>query len=472
LAKVFLINPCSPESNITRKERYITLGILYLSSFLKKSGHEVRFLDLNNEQINCMVEGVDFNQSEYYDREIRKVITDFKPDLIGFSVHYSGRFHPAIEVCKMIKNDYPQIQIVIGGIHPTIFPKKILDEYDCVDFILQGESEESLVALVDNVDKKVNDYEKVDGLAYRIDGRAIVNKKINFIDNLDKIPFPDYDLVDVEKYYFDTSNWINPKGLAINLSLYILTSRSCPRQCTYCSMFIAHGPKYRMRSADNIISEIEYLYHRYNQRYFSFMDDNFTLNKKRTIEICSGILAKGLDIQFDTPNGLELNTLDEEIIDVLVETGLVKTCLAIESGSPEIRKSINKRLTQEKIFSIFNTVKKYSELSYNVFFIIGFPNETHQTLEETYQLIKQLELKNAVISFATPFPGTQLYNECVANNLIEIDHENMHNYGQFYYANEEPFIKPHNLEKEDLVNFRLKVYTELHIKRSLEPLSF
>ena len=354
MAKVLLINPHSPTS-LSQKERNIPLGILYLSSYLKKNGHKVKFIDINNEQISMRLIDKIFVLKEYYENLIKNVIFRFQPDLIGISVHYSGRFKPTVLLTKYLKKDYPGIPIVIGGIHPTIFPEEILTEYKSIDFVLQGESEVTIVQLINSLENKNVDFRNIDGLGYREDGDIVINKKDRFINDINSIPFPDYDLINIKDYYFRTSQWINPKGLPINLNLHILSSRSCPHQCTYCSMFLAHGPKYRMRSANNVLDEIEYLYNKFQHRYFSFMDDNFTLNKKRTFEICNGIIARGLNIQFDTPNGLEINTLDDEVVEALVQAGMVKCCLAIESGSPRIRKKIGKIYLREDM----KTVWKY-----------------------------------------------------------------------------------------------------------------
>ena len=453
-------------------EKYIPLGPLYLSSSLKKNGHDVRFIDLNNEQMKCKVKKErNFDLNTYFNEYAKKVFSDFNPDIVGVTVHYSGRFHPAIEISRLVKAEYPHVPIVFGGIHPTIFQKEILSEYQCVDFILQGESDFTLVDLVESVTKGDFKYKSIDGLAYMMNGTVTVNAKNIYIDDIDNLSFPDYSLVDIKDYYFDTSRWFNPKNLPINLSIYLLSSRSCPRRCTYCSMFMVHGPKYRPRSAKNVVDEIAYIYRKYNHRYFSFMDDNFTLNKKRLLQICEDIRARGLNIQFDTPNGLEINTLDEEVLEALVDVGMVKTCLAIESGSEEIRNSVNKRIKTEKIFEVLKAIRKFPNLIYNTFFIVGFPNETHETLEETRQLIKALDLKSAVISFATPFPGTKLYEECISNKLIDLDRSDLHNVDRFYFANRDPFIKPYGLHKQDIIDFRLKVYEELNLTKYLESLS-
>lgn len=464
MARVIFINPHNPEFVLT-KERHMPLGILYLSSSLKECGHEVGFIDIANRQISDVFNGTGFDLGEYYRKEIKAKIADFSPDAVGISVHFSGRFLPAIEISRLIKDDFPAVPIVLGGIHPTIFPEEILRDYPYIDFVLRGEGEGSFIELLKYLKGFAGDPEQIDGLGYRKNGTIKVNAKRKFIVDVDSIPFPDYSLVDIKDYFFDTGNWFNPKKMPINTSLFVLSSRSCPRQCSFCSMFIVHGPKHRIRSARSVLEELEYLYREKDHRYYSFIDDNFTLNKKRAMEICNGIIERGMNIQFDTPNGLEINTLDEELLDSLVRAGMVKTCLAVESGSEFIRGRINKRLKQEKIFECFRILNKHPNLIYNVFFIVGFPDETPQTLRETYDLISTLGIKKCVISFATPFPGTKLYQECISCNLLDDTFGQIHRFDRFYFAHDTPFIKPYNLEKSDLINFRSKVYQELGINK-------
>ena len=121
---------------------------------------------------------------------------------------------------------------------------------------------------------------------------------------------------------------------------------------------------------------------------------------------------------------------------------------------------------------VFDSIKKFPNLAYNTFFIIGFPDETFDTLEETYNLIKELKLNKDIISCATPFPGTELFGECVENKLLDINNENgLHNLDDFYYGNGTPFIKPYNLGKQDLIDFRLKIYRELNMTKQLDHLA-
>jgi magnesium-protoporphyrin IX monomethyl ester (oxidative) cyclase len=224
---------------------------------------------------------------------------------------------------------------------------------------------------------------------------------------------------------------------------------------------MTHGTKFRPRSARNVVDEIEYLYKKYNHRYFSFVDDNLTFNKARTLDICNEIIYRGLDIQFDTPNGLSIKHLDKEAMDGLVKAGLIRVCVAPESGSDFIRnKVIRKGLSRNEIYSFFDIIKDYKELYVKAFFVIGFPEETSQTLNDTYEMIKQIPVQQISIFNAVPFPGTPLFEQCKREGLIDIPLDNLHNLDTFanYNESDTPFIKPYKLKLQSLMEFRQKAY--------------
>ncbi|MBT4135848.1 B12-binding domain-containing radical SAM protein [archaeon] len=276
------------------------------------------------------------------------------------------------------------------------------------------------------------------------------------------MPFPDYDAINLKDYYFDTSGWHNPKNIPINVPVPILTSRSCPNQCTFCSMFLLHGKGWRYRSAKNVVDEIEQIYNKYNHRYFSFMDDNMTLLKGRTLEIMHEIIERGLNIQFDTPNGLSLKTLDKEVMDSLVKAGLIRLCVAPENGSEYIRnKLMQKNMTEKQIYDFFELIKDYDNLFVKAFFIIGYPEETKETLEENYKMIEKIvpTISQVSVFNLVPFPGTKIFEDCMENGLLTFPREELHNLKTFsnYNESDEPFIKPYKLEKKDLMDFRERV---------------
>jgi len=449
--RVLLVNPPVPLMYYNR-EFYVPSSLLYLGAVLQKNGDEVSILDMKAlkplEPKNPII---------FYEKTLIKTVNEFKPDLIGIGCLFSGNFLDVLHFSNLLKKNYNKIPIVIGGIHPTIYAKKILEECLAIDWIVLGEGEESFIRMVNAIKDKSYDFSEIDGFAYRKKGKVFLNPKTRFIEDLDSIPLPSYDLINIEDYYEDTSNWWNPKHLPINTSLPIISSRSCPNHCNFCSMFMVMGPHWRPRSPKNVVDEIEYLYNKYNHRHFSFMDDNFTLNRKRTIEICKEIINRELDIQFETPNGISINTLNQEVIDALVSAGMVRVYLAIESGSEYIRnKVMGKNLSTEKIYEIVDLVKKYKQLYVKAFFIIGMPEETHETLEETYDMIKKIVVDRIYLHNVIPFPGTRVYEQALRDNLlIDLDPKKLYKSNELYITNyERIFIKPYKLELEDLRAFR------------------
>ena len=208
-----------------------------------------------------------------------------------------------------------------------------------------------------------------------------------------------------------------------------------------------------------MVNEIELMYHRSGQTHFSFMDDNFTFNKERTLTICHEIVKRGLNIQFETPNGLSMKTLDKEVLDALVEAGLVRVSLAIESGSELIRNRVmGKNLSQEKIYEVIKLTKSHAQLYVKAFFIIGMPEETVHTLEQTYEMIQSINVDRVYIQNILPFPGTSLFKQAVRDGLlVDVDVKRLYEDDGMYITNwKRFFIKPYQLDIEQLQQFRVR----------------
>jgi len=448
--KTLLVNPPIPVTFYNR-EYYLPSGLLYIGAVLQKEGGDVKLLDLK------IFQGKGQEPSEeFYESKLIEILQDFQPDLIGIGSLFSGNFPDILRISRRAKQEKEHIPIVIGGIHPTLYAKEILENCPSIDYIVLGEGENSIIEFVKAI-KKNRNFDEIDGFAFRRDGKIIVNSKKKYIENIDIIPFPAYDLVNLEDYYTDTSNWHNPKQLPINTSIPIITSRSCPNRCTFCSMYEVMGPRWRARSPKNVVDEIEYFYRKYNHQHFSFMDDNLTLNKQRIIDISNEIVKRKLDIQFETPNGISINTLDKKVLDAMVSAGFIRTYLAIESGSDYIRNKIMKKnLSREKIYEVIDLVKDYKQLQINAFFIIGMPEETKETLEETFEMIKKIDANKTLVMNIVPFPGTKVFEQALRDNLlVDIDIKNLYNATDFYFTNYDRFfIKPYNLSIDDLRDFR------------------
>ncbi|MDD5688014.1 MAG: radical SAM protein [Elusimicrobia bacterium] len=455
--RILLVNPPTPLPYYNSREYYIPSSLLYLAAVLQNNGEEIKILDMKTFKFEELENPKKFYT--FYENLLINTISDFNPELIGFGCLFSGHFPDILKFSILIKEKYKHIPVVIGGIHPTIYPFEILSNCPSIDWLVLGEAEQSILQLVNTLKDKSYEFEKIDGFAFRKNGKVIVNPKTHFIKNLDTIPFPAYDIIDLKDYYVDTSNWHNPKKLSINTSIPIISSRSCPNHCNFCSMFMVMGPRWRARSPKNVVDEIEYLYNKYDHRHFSFMDDNFTLKKSHVIEICNQIIKRKLNIQFETPNGIATGTMDEEILDIMVSAGLVRISLAIESGSDFIRnKVMKKHLNKEKIYEVVNLTKKYKQLYVRAFFIIGMPEETEETLMDTYNMIREIDVDRIYLQNIIPYPGTELFNQALKDNLfVGIDPNDFYKSDALYMINyRQFFIKPYKLEIKYLQEFRIK----------------
>ena len=467
-AKVLLINPPLIDFKVTRNI-YYPIGLLSIATLLVKNNIKAELLDANLLATNMKV--TEDALATYIITVCFDKIRNLNPCVIGIGGLFSGSFVAVKTIARLIKQNFPQIPIVIGGIHPTMFYREILSTYKFIDYVIIGEGEYSFLELVLHLmdRRSVNN---VGRLAYRNgnenENEVSANPTTNFIDNLDDLPDIDYNIVDTKDYKEDTSDWYSPKKLNIGFPFPILLSRSCPNQCNFCSMWMVHGKKIRFRSPERVVDEISRLYYTYGMRQIDFMDDNLTFSKERILKICEGIVERNLNIQFATPNGVSIKTLDKEIIDAMVEAGLFRVGLAIESGSEYIRNTVmRKGLKTEKIYEVVELAAKHKHLFLNGYFMIGMPQETHETLEDTYTMIKALPLDMYGISFATPYPGTELYYYCLKHNLIS--HKGMLDDVNLQSIRDTPHFKPHALEEQDLIDFRKKCLRELDERRKNVP---
>jgi len=461
--KILLVNPPIPAAWYN-DEFYLPSSLLYLGAQLQRNGEDVEILDLKT------VKNSQEDLSEkFYDKILLDTILKFDPEIIGFGCLFSGNFPDVLRLSKLCKKNFRDIPIIAGGIHFTIYAKEILENCPSIDWIALGEAEETIVKIVDKIKRKDNDFSDIQRFGFRKNKKIIITPGKHYISDPDTIPFPAYDLVDLKDYYTDTSFWHNSKGMPINTSIPIITSRSCPNQCPFCSMYMAMGPKWRARSPQNVVDEIEFLYNKYGHRHFSIMDDNFSLVKSRVIEICDLIKKRGLDLQFETPNGLSLKTLDREVIDAMVSAGLVRVSLAIESGSDYIRNVVmRKNLAREKIFKVTKIIKEHKSIFTNAFFIIGMPEETQETLMDTYNMMKEIDVDKVHLMNIVPFPSTRVYAQALRDNLlVDLDPKNIYKADDLYFKNYDRFfIKPYELELTDLREFRVKCTELINRKNS------
>ncbi|MDO8647819.1 MAG: radical SAM protein [Candidatus Diapherotrites archaeon] len=362
------------------------IGLAYLQACLKEKGHEVKIIDNN----------VLLLPHEKLIEELRNC------DAVGITMT-TPTYKTVKAIAEKVKKEL-RIPVILGGPHPTIAP---LDCLDFSDFVISGEGEKAFPELAEVLGKTKSrkllfkKLKKIKNISFNWNGKKIQNKREAFIEDLDKLPFPDWNGFPIEKY-----------GSALRTSgksLPIITSRGCPYSCVYCFKGL-FGLKYRVRSAKNVVAELEHLKKEFGIREFQIADDCFTLLKPRAIEICKRMIEKKINLPWSLPNGIRADTITDELAQWMKKSGLEYTGLGIESGSQKILDSIGKVQKKETVREAVKILKK-NKIKTVGFFMFGLPGETLETMKETVQFAKELDLDYCSISMTTPYPGTRLFDE-------------------------------------------------------------
>jgi anaerobic magnesium-protoporphyrin IX monomethyl ester cyclase len=445
-----LIISLPKEKFIRAGKESVPLASLYLSEYLNK----------NN--ISC--EYIDFSVPKNINNDITEsLVNKFKngiPKLLCINCFSSYQFPMVITIAHNIKSFYPDLLICIGGSHPTFFPEEILKNCSYIDYIIIGEGEESLLSLSNFVINKSVSLKDIQSLCYRNGKNIITNPRKTYLQNLDINPRKLWESFKFEDYYSDHSLWNNPKRQNIRLAVPIISSRSCPFNCIFCSASKIMGRTIRYRIPENVLDEIEYLNKERGQNYFEFVDDNINVNRNHVIQIFQGIIDRRLDIQISLASGIHLASADEKLIRIMAKAGLVMIKMPIEHGNDYIRnKIIGKNLKREDIFKISKILKEYNVFIFGLF-IMGFPEDTPQTLDDSYNLMYELKLDMYEMASLIPFPSTKLFKQCVRDNLLvsELDHKDIWKGIISFDASEHDkiYIKPYNMTIEELKEYREK----------------
>jgi magnesium-protoporphyrin IX monomethyl ester (oxidative) cyclase len=302
----------------------------------------------------------------------------------------------------------------MGGAHPSTLPKRVLRDQN-VDYVVIGEGELTMLNLLKTLSKGAS-FNEIDGFAYREEGKTVINPKKKFIEDLDSLPLPARHLLSMNEYF----NAEAPHGPELMRKPFtsMITSRGCPFNCVFCSIHTIWGHKWRPRSPDNVLLEIEHLIDVYKIREIHFEDDNLTLDKRRIEKICDLILDRGLDVRWFTPNGVAIWTLDRNLLEKMKKSGCYKLCFGIESGCPQTLKFIKKPINLTRARQVIHWANDVGIWTHG-FFVIGFPYETKEAIYETLRFAVESDLDFASFFIATPLPGTRLLEIVKKEGLIE-----------------------------------------------------
>ena len=322
-----------------------------------------------------------------------------------------------LALCTLAKKVDEDIVTIVGGSHPSALPDETLRHGD-VDFVSIGESEYTLLSILQALDRD-GDVSAIDGLGYKDDGRIMIHPKTKFIEDLDMLPFPARHLLPMQTYFQVNMPQCGTSLKSPNTS--ILTSRGCSARCIYCAGGHFWGRRFRGRSPENVLQEMQSLIHDYGVKEISIIDDNLTFNKKRAMKLFQGMIDLRLNLVWNTPNGSATWALDEELLSKMKEAGCYEVTFAIESGDQEVLSKIIKKPVQlPKVERLVAHAKKIG-LLVKGFFMLGLPGETKGQIKKTLDFARKLKLDSAGFFIATPLPGTELHRICKEKGYLEPD---------------------------------------------------
>ncbi len=451
--KIVLIRPPNSRGEVSILSHTVPVNLGCLASYLMKNGYEVEIWDYETEQF-------------IIDEFINKIKIS-SPSIIGFSC-----FTPTIisghKLAQIIKKNFPHIKTIVGGPHSTALPKKTLEEFPYFDFVIMGEGEETLLEFCNSI-KENKDQEGILGLAYRTSNGIKEELRRPLIKNLDDLPFPNRDLLNInlmKKGHISRgiSNKLKNTG--------IYTSRGCPIGCIFCAISITMGNCVRFRSVENVLLEVEECIKKYQIEHFTVEDDTFTINQERAIKIMEGFQKLG--VKSWHCEGTRVNAVTPELLKLMVKTGCQKIVFGVESGSPRILELIKKKITVEQVKNAFKWAREAGFKYIEGDFIIGsHPSETIKDLETTKDLIKEIKPDLISVTILVPYPGTEVYNLMKERGYIFS--ENWENFVMFdrLPSWRTEFFTPDELlrlQKKILSSFYLRVSYFIHILKKLKSL--
>ena len=420
-------------------EVYPPLGLLYIAAILKQNDIDVLLIEARSRGLS-------------FDKVIDEVRKE-TPDFIGITA-ITARINSALYLSAKVKEINPDIKVILGGPH-VHFEHRDVIKNNSVDFCVRGEGEITALELIRTVTEGGN-LREVKGITFKQGDEIIVTPDRPFVRNLDTFPFPDRELLQSPAY---RGIWTEGKTFSP-----MLATRGCPYLCQFCDSPAIWGRVHRRRSVTNVLDELEQIYNEFGVRYVRFVDDLLVANRKWAIELCRGILERGLDELSWACDG-RVGLVSEELLEELKKANCKVIFYGIEFGNQRILDFCKKGFTIEQVKETMEMSSKVGISSYG-YFMMGYPTETNETVEDTINLAIELGLDygmdSAGFSIVTPFPGTGLYEYCKKNDMLKTT-----DWSQYSYQLGGGVIKLENITDEELKNLYERAIYEFQFREKL-----
>jgi anaerobic magnesium-protoporphyrin IX monomethyl ester cyclase len=432
--RILFIIPPITEKIWSNHYHEIYLGLAYIANIASKKNYLLKVID-------CDACFIPLNS-------IKKKILLFKPDIICLTSLY-GSLNNAFKIIKIAKQN-SLAKIILGGLPATFISNEILNSHKEIDILVRGESELTFIEILNGIS-----LDQIGGISYRLGDKIIHNKGRNYINNLDLLGIPKRNIFPLKKYKirFKTYN-----------STAIETSRGCPYACDFCTQKPKEGRKLRLRSPKIVMKELNSILKFTSIKRIMIIDNDFLTNKDHANEILNLIIKNGFNRKFHFMFATRVDNImigGDKLLKLIKKANVNTIFFGIESVSDKYKKSIGKIKNEKKIIELFNKLESY-EIDPMPSYVIGYPNETKNDINQTLNLAKKLNTKILSFNILTPYPGTLMYDFCVKKNLLL--HSNYNS-----YDNAHAIIKHKlNLNKEFLrmhreYFFRLEYFKKINL---------
>ena len=426
---LLLINPPGNVSFISPP-----LGLMYIAAVIRNENHKVHIIDYNIEKLE--------NQA-LFDFILKENIS-----AVGISI-VTPKVYNSMDIANDIRKQFPKINIIAGGPHATLMPEVLLNECPAFNFVIQGEGEFRLKDLIYCLDNNLS-YENIDGLAYFKDNNIVNNAPKGYIEDLNTLPMPARDLVDIQKYSSFMKTVYSP-------ATTMMTSRGCPYQCIYCSKPVT-GSKVRSTEPEKVIEEIEFLIKEYKIKEIVFYDDSFTFNQERAMKLCDLMIEKKINIKWHCET--RVNLVNPELLSKMKQAGCYLIGFGLESGTERGLKMLKKGIKLEQITTAISQTKK-AGIKVLGYFMLGIPGETEDEIKQTIKFSRKLNVDFAQYAIATAYPGTELYQIAKSQNKITKDWSK-----SIYALGGKPIISLSDIPVEKLYSYSRKAYISFYFRPS------
>jgi len=380
------------------------LSLLYIATYLNQHGHQAEVLD-------CEAEGVALE-------ELEVKIRNEGYDVVGVAM-LTAMYSQSVAVCTLVKKIDPAIHVVVGGSHANLRPKPTAEKEDTIDVVTVGEAELTFMELIDAFQGK-KDLKDIQGIAFKdkTTGDVIQTPERPKVADLDFFPIPDRGLLNMKLYRPSVSYYRRLPAYTM------ITTRGCPYRCTFCA---TAKTGYRMHSIPRVVEEMRILVEDFGAKEVLIRDDTFTLNRKRTWDLCDAIIAAGLHTRVTWDCITRANLVDLELLQKMKEAGCWGMHFGVEGGTQQLIDNVKKDTTLEIIRTAFRLCREVG-IETRGYFMVGMPGSTPEDDIATIEFAKDIDPDWAQFTIATPYPGTQLFEEAAEWGKFHTDFDDWDKY--------------------------------------------